>query len=90
MSGTKDLDARAAAGETVVPGGTGGLSVEAQQHLAEGMHVFLRKLITVQFFEVLYVSLMQCRHFIVPVTELASCSRVHCGGHSEEVCMKYD
>lgn len=38
MSGkdTQDLDARAAAGETVVPGGTGGKSLEAQQHLAEG------------------------------------------------------
>ncbi|KAG0556246.1 hypothetical protein KC19_11G038300 [Ceratodon purpureus] len=33
---TQDLDARAAAGETVVPGGTGGKSLEAQQHLAEG------------------------------------------------------
>jgi hypothetical protein len=33
-----DLDARAAAGETVVPGGTGGKSLEAQQHLAEGMN----------------------------------------------------
>lgn len=35
-SKTEDLDARAAAGETVVPGGTGGKSLEAQQHLAEG------------------------------------------------------
>jgi hypothetical protein len=34
---SQDLDARAAAGETVVPGGTGGKSLEAQQHLAEGM-----------------------------------------------------
>ena len=34
---TQELDARAAAGETVVPGGTGGKSLEAQQHLAEGM-----------------------------------------------------
>ena len=33
---TQELDARAAAGETVVPGGTGGKSLEAQQHLAEG------------------------------------------------------
>lgn len=32
----EDLDARAAAGETVVPGGTGGKSVEAQERLAEG------------------------------------------------------
>lgn len=31
-----DLDARAQQGETVVPGGTGGKSLEAQQHLAEG------------------------------------------------------
>ncbi|KAL3698995.1 hypothetical protein R1sor_017017 [Riccia sorocarpa] len=31
-----ELDAKAAAGETVVPGGTGGKSLEAQQRLAEG------------------------------------------------------
>ncbi|KVI04841.1 em-like protein GEA6 [Cynara cardunculus var. scolymus] len=32
----KELDDRARRGETVVPGGTGGKSLEAQQHLAEG------------------------------------------------------
>ncbi|ESQ52723.1 hypothetical protein EUTSA_v10017713mg [Eutrema salsugineum] len=32
----KRLDERAKKGETVVPGGTGGKSFEAQQHLAEG------------------------------------------------------
>ncbi|XP_018459965.1 late seed maturation protein P8B6 [Raphanus sativus] len=32
----KQLDERAKKGETVVPGGTGGKSFEAQQHLAEG------------------------------------------------------
>ncbi|XP_020233443.1 protein SLE3 [Cajanus cajan] len=32
----QDLDERARQGETVVPGGTGGKSLEAQQHLAEG------------------------------------------------------
>ncbi|VVB02849.1 unnamed protein product [Arabis nemorensis] len=32
----KQLDERAKKGETVVPGGTGGKSLEAQQHLAEG------------------------------------------------------
>ncbi|CAK9319864.1 unnamed protein product [Citrullus colocynthis] len=31
-----ELDARARQGETVVPGGTGGKSLEAQEHLAEG------------------------------------------------------
>lgn len=31
-----ELDARAEQGETVVPGGTGGKSLEAQEHLAEG------------------------------------------------------
>ncbi|KAL0452711.1 UNVERIFIED_CONTAM: Em-like protein GEA6 [Sesamum latifolium] len=31
----KELDARAKQGETVVPGGTGGKSLEAQEHLAE-------------------------------------------------------
>ncbi|XP_051122769.1 em-like protein GEA6 [Andrographis paniculata] len=32
----KEMDARAKQGETVVPGGTGGKSLEAQEHLAEG------------------------------------------------------
>ncbi|PON92196.1 Stress induced protein [Trema orientale] len=32
----EELDARAMQGETVVPGGTGGKSLEAQEHLAEG------------------------------------------------------
>ncbi|BBN04927.1 hypothetical protein MPTK1_3g08850 [Marchantia polymorpha subsp. ruderalis] len=32
----KELDARARAGEEVVPGGRGGKSLEAQEHLAEG------------------------------------------------------
>ncbi|KAJ0729807.1 10 kDa late embryogenesis abundant protein [Helianthus annuus] len=32
----KDLDQRAAKGETVVPGGTRGKSLEAQERLAEG------------------------------------------------------
>lgn len=30
------LDAKAKQGETVIPGGTGGKSLEAQEHLAEG------------------------------------------------------
>ncbi|KAK9283546.1 hypothetical protein L1049_011793 [Liquidambar formosana] len=32
----EELEARARQGETVVPGGTGGGSLEAQEHLAEG------------------------------------------------------
>lgn len=32
-----ELDRRAKEGETVVPGGTGGKSLEAQEHLAEGI-----------------------------------------------------
>ncbi|KAJ1419331.1 Small hydrophilic plant seed protein, conserved site [Sesbania bispinosa] len=32
----QELDERARQGETVVPGGTGGKSLEAQEHLAEG------------------------------------------------------
>nr|AWJ68115.1 late embryogenesis abundant [Cleistogenes songorica] len=32
----KELDRKAKEGETVVPGGTGGKSLEAQEHLAEG------------------------------------------------------
>lgn len=35
----QELDARARQGETVVPGGTGGKSLEAQEHLAEGIFV---------------------------------------------------
>ncbi|XP_004302628.1 PREDICTED: late seed maturation protein P8B6-like [Fragaria vesca subsp. vesca] len=31
-----ELEEKAKLGETVVPGGTGGFSVEAQEHLAEG------------------------------------------------------
>ncbi|KAF7845313.1 protein SLE2 [Senna tora] len=31
-----ELDQRARQGETVVPGGTGGKSLEAQEHLAQG------------------------------------------------------
>ncbi|KMZ70774.1 Small hydrophilic plant seed protein [Zostera marina] len=31
-----ELDQRARKGETVVPGGAGGKSLEAQEHLAEG------------------------------------------------------
>lgn len=41
-SGQEDrsqLDARARQGETVVPGGTGGKSLEAQEHLAQGNHL---------------------------------------------------
>nr|KYP46684.1 Em-like protein GEA1 [Cajanus cajan] len=34
----EELDEKARQGETVVPGGTGGKSLEAQEHLAEGMH----------------------------------------------------
>ena len=32
----QELDAKARQGETVVPGGTGGKSLKAQEHLAEG------------------------------------------------------
>ncbi|XVF76846.1 hypothetical protein PTKIN_Ptkin13bG0299800 [Pterospermum kingtungense] len=32
----EELDAKAREGETVVPGGTGGKSLETQEHLAEG------------------------------------------------------
>lgn len=37
----KKLDERAAHGETVVPGGTGGKTLEAQENLAEGIHIYL-------------------------------------------------
>lgn len=36
-----ELDRRAKEGETVVPGGTGGKSLEAQEHLAEGIYLYL-------------------------------------------------
>lgn len=32
----QELDERAKQGETVVPGGTGGKSLQAQEHLAQG------------------------------------------------------
>ena len=35
----KELDSKAREGETVVPGGTGGKSLEAQEKLAEGTFV---------------------------------------------------
>ncbi|PIN18065.1 hypothetical protein CDL12_09260 [Handroanthus impetiginosus] len=35
-----ELDAKALQGETVVPGGTGGKSLEAQEHLAEGIYIY--------------------------------------------------
>lgn len=34
-----ELDRRAREGQTVVPGGTGGKSLEAQEHLAEGRSI---------------------------------------------------
>lgn len=37
------LDARARQGETVVPGGTGGKSLEAQEHLAQGNYFISSK-----------------------------------------------
>ncbi|KAI3419486.1 PMR5N domain-containing protein [Psidium guajava] len=36
----EELDRRAREGETVVPGGTGGKSLEAQEHLAGGKTLF--------------------------------------------------
>ena len=42
MSGKSDLDAKAAAGETVVEGGKGGKSLQAQKNLAEGKSYFLK------------------------------------------------
>ena len=44
MSGKSDLDARAAAGETVVEGGKGGKSLQAQKNLAEGKSYFLKNI----------------------------------------------
>lgn len=38
----EELDEKAKQGETVVPGGTGGKSVEAQERLAEGIIYVLR------------------------------------------------
>ncbi|KAB1224377.1 EMB-1 protein [Morella rubra] len=39
----EELEAKARQGETVVPGGTGGKSFEAQEHLAEGRGPWLAK-----------------------------------------------
>lgn len=33
----RELDEKARKGEVVIPGGTGGKSLEAQEHLAEGL-----------------------------------------------------
>ncbi|XP_024038227.1 protein SLE1 isoform X2 [Citrus clementina] len=38
QQGRQELDTRPRQGETVVPGGTGGKSLEAQEHLAEGRY----------------------------------------------------
>lgn len=38
MATRAELDRRAHEGQTVVPGGTGGHSLEAQEHLAQGRH----------------------------------------------------
>lgn len=35
-----ELDRKAREGETVVPGGTGGHNLEAQEHLAEGTYLY--------------------------------------------------
>ncbi|GAQ88424.1 Em protein [Klebsormidium nitens] len=43
----RKLDERARAGETVVPGGTGGKSLEAQIHLAEGKEERVRMVMSV-------------------------------------------
>jgi hypothetical protein len=37
----KELDEKAKQGETVVHGGTGGKSLEAQEHLAEGYILYM-------------------------------------------------
>lgn len=37
----QELDAKAKHGETVVPGGTGGKSLEAQEHLADGNSIYI-------------------------------------------------
>lgn len=37
----QELEEKAKQGETVVPGGTGGKSLEAQEHLAEGYTLFM-------------------------------------------------
>lgn len=58
----KQLDERAKKGETVVPGGTGGKSFEAQQHLAEGLsfsHSWLR------LFQVMYIDYIVMRLMFV-------------------------
>ncbi|XWS07622.1 hypothetical protein CRYUN_Cryun41cG0005000 [Craigia yunnanensis] len=41
----EELDRRAKEGETVVPGGTGGKSLEAQEHLAEAFLILYIKLV---------------------------------------------
>lgn len=46
----EELEERARLGETVVPGGTGGKSLEAQENLAEGIHIIYILLKTVLYY----------------------------------------
>ncbi|WOL16295.1 hypothetical protein Cni_G25082 [Canna indica] len=46
----RQLDERAKKGETVVPGGTGGKSLEAQEHLAEGLFICMHLITYFIFF----------------------------------------
>ena len=53
----RELDERARKGETVVPGGTGGKSLEAQEHLAEGIRA-RRLILFCSFFDLSHLVAM--------------------------------
>lgn len=55
----EELDARARQGETLVPGGTGGKSLVAQEHLAEGIYKFY-----------LFISPLYANYSVRPISSL--------------------
>lgn len=62
-----ELDRRAREGETVVPGGTGGKSLEAQEHLAEGTCSF-SSIVVYEHLDLIVILYMNYGVFIKLVT----------------------
>lgn len=59
-----ELDARARQGETVVPGGTGGKSLEAQEHLAEG-YIYLCYLFFLLSYVIYIMRINECLVYVI-------------------------
>ncbi len=78
----KELDARARSGETVVEGGTGGKSLEAQEHLAEGTKITCTwKCATTKT-----TTTTRCRNFFFFLVSWQSCEIFFCIKTCEVVC----